>query len=80
MTQSDARLVIARRPRRLAPARRLLAVAALACQRMAAHAQKNDEGFQTSAPHAILIEAESGSVLLREERRPARSARRASPS
>src|SRR5215510_4224810 len=29
----------------------------------AAHAQKAAEGFQTSAPHAILIDADSGSVL-----------------
>ena len=28
-----------------------------------AAAQKKDDGFQTSVPHAILIEAESGSVL-----------------
>lgn len=28
-----------------------------------AQAQKKDDGFQTSAPHAILMEAESGSVL-----------------
>ena len=28
-----------------------------------AAAQKKDDDFQTSVPHAILIEAESGSVL-----------------
>jgi D-alanyl-D-alanine carboxypeptidase (penicillin-binding protein 5/6) len=49
------------------PLRKLAAVAVFACALVAvpqpASAQKPTEGFQTSAPHAILIDAESGSVL-----------------
>ena len=42
----------------------MLAAAALGVlSATGAHAQKPGEGFQTSAPHAILIEADSGSVL-----------------
>ena len=40
-----------------------LALAAACALPGAARAQKAGEGFQTSAPHAILIDADSGSVL-----------------
>jgi D-alanyl-D-alanine carboxypeptidase (penicillin-binding protein 5/6) len=58
-----SRLSRGRRPAglRLAGALALVGLSVLASA--AAHAQKPGEGFQTAAPYAILIDADSGSVL-----------------
>lgn len=49
--------------RTMAASRLWLAAAAMSLAAGPALAQKKDDNFQTSVPHAILIEADSGSVL-----------------